>query len=156
MDKQEALSRAAAQCSTGEHSEKEIYDKCIKWGCTKDEAISIVTRLVKERFIDSQRFARAFVHDKVLYDHWGRQKIRQGLFIKGINEDIVQEALCMIDNELADEYIGNLQSAILAKHRQLGPEPNEEDYRACQSYRQKIMRHLASRGYTSSEIFDNL
>lgn len=42
----------------------------------------IIDRLVVEKFIDEERYCRAFVNDKFRFAKWGKMKITQALYMK--------------------------------------------------------------------------
>ena len=60
---QEAYLQLAALCAQAEHCQQEMRDKMKRWGIAAAIQERIVARLVKERYIDDERFARAFVKD---------------------------------------------------------------------------------------------
>lgn len=144
-----ALSQAAALCSASEHSPQDIATRLQSWGLSEEDIASIMLVLINEHYLDERRFARAFVHDRLIYSKWGRVKLAQALRLKGISEASAAEALRLIDDEWSDEYRANLISAAEAKQRSLKP---PRDWTAEQRNRAALFRHLASRGYTSEEI----
>ena len=60
----DALSRVAAYCSTAEHCRAEVTEKLQRWGIPYDAIDRIINRLEQEKYIDEERFCRAFIHDK--------------------------------------------------------------------------------------------
>ena len=60
----EALNRVAAYCSTAEHCRAEIAEKLQRWGIAYDAIDRIINRLEQEKYIDEERFCRAFINDK--------------------------------------------------------------------------------------------
>lgn len=100
-------------------------------------AESLTERLTDEGFLSAERYARAFVHDKFLFNHWGRQKIRAALRTKGITGPFVEDALNAID---PSEYSQVLRDLITARNRQL---KSESPF----SRRQKLLRFAAGRGF---------
>ena len=72
---QEAYLQLAAMCAQAEHCEQEMRDKMKRWGIEPDAQDRVVARLVKERYVDNERYARAFVKDKIRYNKWGRRKV---------------------------------------------------------------------------------
>ena len=52
----------------------------------------VLDALEDEKYIDSARYARAFVHDKLAYDRWGRLKMQQALRLKRIPQCDITEA----------------------------------------------------------------
>ena len=77
----EALNRVAAYCSTAEHCRAEIAEKLQRWGIAYDAIDRIINRLEQEKYIDEERFCRAFINDKYRFAKWGKMKIGQALLI---------------------------------------------------------------------------
>ena len=84
LNEAEMLHRAAAYCSTAERCIQDIEKKIKAAGLSQEENDRILSRLLKERFIDESRFARYFVNDKLRFNKWGRIKINHELQKKGI------------------------------------------------------------------------
>lgn len=57
-------------------------------GC--ERALKVLT---EEGTIDDARFARLFVQDKRELAEWGRERIRQGLLARGVDREVVEDAL---------------------------------------------------------------
>ena len=74
--------KLAALCARGEHCQHDMLEKMRQWGVDEQEQASVMQRLVKERYVDDERYTRAFVHDKMTYNQWGRRKIEQALWLK--------------------------------------------------------------------------
>lgn len=119
-------------CARGEHSAAEIAEKARRKGASAAEAEKLVERLTDEGYVSDERFCRAFVHDKLQFDGWGRLKIRAALMQHRIPTDIVSQTM----DELIDEedYMQLLRTTIERKAR------TTDDT-------QKIARHAASRGF---------
>ncbi len=103
---EEALNRVASYCSTAEHCRAEINEKLQRWGIAYDTIARILDRLESEKFIDDERFCRAFVNDKFRFAKWGKMKIAQGLYMKKIPSDVAWRYLNEIDEE---EYLSILR-----------------------------------------------
>ena len=82
----------AALCAQAEHCQYEMLEKMRKWEIPEEGQARVMERLVKERYVDDERFARAFVKDKIRYNKWGRRKVDQALWQKRIHEDIRKSA----------------------------------------------------------------
>ncbi len=144
---EELYRRAAARCARQEQCRGDLVRKFCEKGLAHAEAEALADRLEDEGFIDDARYARAFVHDKSLYDHWGRIKIRQALRQKGVGAAETESALATIDEE---EYRRSLQKAVQQKARTLPL--GDDDY----TRRQKLARFAASRGFEPALIFSLL
>ncbi|MGM9845388.1 MAG: regulatory protein RecX [Muribaculaceae bacterium] len=134
---QQAIIRAEEMCARAEHCSGEIRLKLRQWGIATAEADAIVARLTATRFIDDRRFARVFARDKVLFNRWGRLKIRAALIAKRVAADIIDEALADID---AQAYSEALRATIDAKRR-LTPDADTREGRL------RLLRHAAARGF---------
>ena len=137
MTEQEAYLQLAALCAQAEHCQQEMRDKMRRWELDETVQNRIISRLVKERYIDDERYARAFVKDKIRYNKWGRRKVQQGLWQKHIDADIQQRVLDEIDDK---EYLDVLRPLLKQKRKSIKA---ANDY----ELNQKLMRFALGRGF---------
>lgn len=142
MTEQEAYLQLAALCAQAEHCRQEMLDKMKRWGLDEGVKDRIISRLVKERFVDDERYARAFVKDKVRYNKWGRRKIQQALWMKRIDEHIQQQVLDEIEER---EYLEVLRPLLKQKCKSVKA---QNDY----ELNQKLIRFALGRGFTFDVI----
>lgn len=142
MTEQEAYLRLAALCAQAEHCEYEMQEKMHRWEIADDAQARVMQRLITERYVDDERFARAFANDKVKYNKWGRRKVEQAMWLKHIAEDIRQRVLDSIDDE---EYIAILRPLLQQKRRSVKA---NNDY----ELRQKLIKFAIGRGFTMDII----
>ena len=135
--RKKALLRLTTLCVQGEHCEKDILAKMEKWGLGKEMQASIIEYLVKERFVDNERYCRAFVSDKMRYNHWGQRKIEQALWLKGIEKSVSSQVFAEIDTE---EWVEILSSELSKKRKTV---KGRNDY----EIKQKLVRFAAGRGF---------
>ena len=135
--RKKALLRLTTLCVQGEHCEKDILAKMEKWGLGKEMQASIMEYLVKERFVDNERYCRAFVSDKMRYNHWGQRKIEQALWLKGIEKSVSSQVFAEIDTE---EWVEILSSELSKKRKTV---KGRNDY----EIKQKLVRFAAGRGF---------
>lgn len=135
---QEAYQQLAALCAQAEHCEWEMREKMDRWEIDEMAQNRILQHLIKERYVDDERYARAFVKDKVHYNKWGRRKVEQALWQKHISEDIRQQVLDEVDNE---EYLEVLRPLLKQKRKTIKA---QNDY----ELNQKLMRFALGRGFT--------
>ncbi len=138
ITEQEAYLRLSAFCAQAEHCRYEMLDKMRRWGLDEAAAERVATRLVSERYVDDERYARAFVRDKVHYQKWGRRKIEQGLWQKHIADDTRQRVLDEVDDE---EYLNVLRPLLKQKRKGIKASSDYE-------LNQKLLRFALSRGFT--------
>ena len=144
MPKEVALGKATALCSGSEHCTSQILEKLSLWGVSDQDASNIMDYLVREKYIDNKRFARAYCHDKFCYNHWGRIKIRQMLRHLRLGDEEIEEGMQTIDEE---DYLEALNDVLRAKDRTL----REKDIYLRKG---KLVRHLLSRGFETDLALD--
>lgn len=135
---QDAYLTLAALCAQSEHCQYEMVEKMRKWELSEEAQARVMAKLVAERYVDDERYARAFVKDKVRYNKWGRRKVEQALWQKRIDEDIRQRILDEIDDE---EYLNVLRPLLKQKRRSTKATSDYELNR-------KLMRFALSRGFS--------
>ena len=111
-----ALQRLSALCASAEHCEYEMTEKMRKWEVEESDCERIMEYLRKAKFVDDERYARAFVKDKIKYNKWGRRKVEQGLWAKHIAEDIRQRVLDEVDES---QYKSVLTDLLKSKRRSI-------------------------------------
>lgn len=110
-------------------------------------AAEVVALLQKEGYVDDARYAEAYVRDKSSLAGWGQTKIRYMLRAKGINLDLIDSAMVLIDRGRADV---KLRKLIENKYNSL------KDDSQC---RMKLLRYVLGRGYAYEEakwVIDNI
>lgn len=142
MTETEALNRVAAYCSTAEHCRAEIAEKLQRWGIAFDAIERILNRLEQEKYLDEERYCRAFINDKYRFAKWGKVKIGQAFQLKKISPFVYRPFLEEIDEE---EYLFNLQKMLAAKRKSVHAE-NEYELNG------KLIRFALSRGFEMKDI----
>ncbi|MBR4921338.1 MAG: RecX family transcriptional regulator [Prevotella sp.] len=138
----EAYLTLAALCAQAEHCQYEMVEKMRRWELSEEAQARVMQRLVAERYVDDERFARAFVKDKIRYNKWGRRKVEQAMWAKHINEDIRQRVLNEVDDE---EYINVLRPLLQQKRKSIKANSDYE-------LNGKLIRFAMSRGFTMDII----
>ena len=142
ITEQEALQKLAALCARAEHSSGEMLEKMRRWQLSEDARERVLDRLIDEKFVDDERFARLFVREKIRFDRWGRRKIEQALYQKGVASDISRRVLDEVDDEA---YIAELKKLIATKRRSVKAESDYE-------LRQKLTKYALGRGFDYNVI----
>lgn len=141
---EQARTRIQNLCSRSELCSSEVLSRLSKWGLQGPEARRLLDELIADRYVDDARFAREFVHDKLVYNRWGRIKISAALRLKKIPRDLLSAALAEISDS---EYHRTLLDVMKAKARVTpGMETRES--------RLKVVRHALSRGFEMSLILE--
>jgi len=137
----EMLVRMAGLCAGAEQCAADIRRKVLDKGFSASQADNMISYLSDHGYLSDDRYAKAFASDKVRFAGWGRVKIRMALKVKGFGDAVISGALQHINPY---DYAGALDKALAAKARSLSLDDVKD--------RQKLYRHLASRGFESSVI----
>ncbi len=138
-----AYLRLATLCARSEQAEGDLRKKLHDWGIAESDSNNIIARLKQERYLDNERYARAYCRDKLRFNGWGRIKIAFMLRSKGIEQEYIDAALAEIDEE---QYAAILDNALEAKAKTLtGREPKQ--------FTASLLRFASSRGFEPSVIF---
>lgn len=138
-----AFQKAALLCSKSEKCSADLQEKLKLWGLTENSAEPVLKKLIDEKYIDDERFARAYVKDKFRFNHWGKQKIAYMLRAKSIADELIKLAFEEIEGS---GYSENLKKLLEDKSRSVKAQ-NAFDKR------NKLMRFALSRGFESGEIY---
>lgn len=144
MEHDKALSRVAALCSRSEQCESDIRDRLTRWEVDAHEADAIIKRLRQEHYIDDERYARAFVHDKFLYNGWGPVKLTAMLRQKQLPHEAITQAL---EQFSTDDYHNTLQRLLAGKLRDVAS-------REPRLARAALLRFAAGRGFPAQMCYD--
>jgi len=139
---EQALHRLAAYCSRAERCIWDVGRKMDVWEIPSDQQKRIILHLQKEKFIDEERYCKAFVNDKAKYNRWGIHKIRFELRKRHIPDTLTQETLKGLN---PDETRERLRLLIEQKKKSVRGKNEWE-------IRQKLLRFAASRGYSQEDF----
>lgn len=142
-EQKSAYTKSAAICSRSETCTHDIQAKLKDWGLNEDDSIVVIAQLKEEKFIDDERFARAYIKDKFRLNHWGKQKIEYMLRAKKINQEILELAF----EEIEDEGYANELLKLLSDKAKTIKAKDQYDKR------NKLMRFAMGRGFESGKIY---
>lgn len=136
-----AYNYAVNLLSRRDHSERELMTKLTQKGYT-DGAEEAIAKLRDSGYVSDERFARLYVRELQTFKKYGKRRIEQELFRKGIDREIISEVL-----EETDFDESELVSLIERKYgRYLGDEKGIA----------KTVNGLLRMGYSYGEIRDAL
>ncbi len=104
----QALTKAMAMCSQSERCRFDIIAKFRQWEIPEVEIAEALDYLIKERFLDEERYVRFYVNDKLRFNKWGKVKLSFMLRQKQIPESMVREALNDINNDFYEKTLTDL------------------------------------------------
>ncbi len=142
FNEQRVFQKLSTLCAKAEHCQNDMLEKMRQWDMDEEAQARVMERLISEHFVDDERFTRAFVHDKLTYNQWGRRKIEQALWLKHVDKNTVKEVLEEVDDE---EYINVLKPLLKQKRKGITGRNGYE----CNM---KLMKWAMSRGFTMDVI----
>ena len=66
---QDAYLTLAALCAQAEHCQYEMLEKMRRWELSEEAQARVMAKLIKERYVDDERYAHAFVKDVMQTNH---------------------------------------------------------------------------------------
>jgi regulatory protein len=128
-------------------SEKEIKERLLKKSFSKDTIGDVVLFLKDKNYINDKEFAKSWVRNRIACKPVGKFLLRYQLRQKGIDEQILEDAV----NDAAgdfDEEEQALQLASIKKEKFSNIET--------QKAKKRIADFLKRRGFSTSTIFDTI
>lgn len=117
-------------------SEKKLREKLSDYS---DEIVDeVINKLKDYGFINDKDLARRIANDNSNISRFGKNKIRQNLYRKGISKDDIDEAVEEIDS---NEQYENALYLARKRYKNLKGEDNRKVY-------QKLTQHLAYKGFS--------
>lgn len=110
----EALSYSAGLCAKCEQCTTDLRKKMAARNLSAGDIDRVICELERMNFVNDDRFARAYAHDKLTFSGWGKKKIIQGLWAKRLPKSSIDQAMDEIDDE---EYTDIATRVILSKIR---------------------------------------
>lgn len=142
-DPAKELEKLERLCVQSELCAFDVMMRLRKRGIVGETATKILASLVKNRFVDDERFANAFAYTKA-QAAWGPMKIKLALAQKQIKDTVVRNAIAQVEQRFFDD---GLLRAVRTKAMSLGIEgaPDFEDT-------QKIVRFAVGRGFEPAKV----
>ncbi|MGE5552651.1 MAG: regulatory protein RecX [Betaproteobacteria bacterium] len=123
-------------------SVQEVTHRLEHRGFGRQAVAEAVAELQGEGVLDDAAYARAYVHDRLLFHPIGRRGLQVELQRRGVPPAVVQEALLQVSVEREEELIRSL----LARRR-----PSKEEAASCAESR-RLRRWLVQRGFSAEAI----
>ena len=125
-------------------TEKEVRDKLREKEYTDSQIEKSIEFLKEYNFVNDDNYAKAYINDKL--SSRGRQKIKYDLIKKGIDIQIIDEKLSLIDSD--DER--NTAVALAEKKYRTIKKSESDEYKLSG----KLYRFLISKGYNYDIVKD--
>ena len=142
----DVLDKMAKYCAYQERCVKDVRDKLKTYDIPQEERDKILEYLLDNRFVNDERFAKSFVKGKVNQSGWGLNKIRFHLMRKGIDKELIDEALGQTDEEV---YRQRLSDILMTKAKNVKAESDYERKR-------KLAAYAMQKGFESHLVWEVL
>jgi regulatory protein len=106
----EAFARYSALCARREYCQHDLADKMRRNGMQEQQIAEVLSALEHEDYVNDKRYCEAFVHDKMVFSHWGRVRIRMELRKRHLPSEIISSAMDTIDEDIYREQLLELLS----------------------------------------------
>ncbi|MGB0403177.1 MAG: regulatory protein RecX [Salibacteraceae bacterium] len=123
-------------CARQERCHKEVQEKLKVLGVDYKHTDHLIAYLIEHNFLNESRFAKLYARSKFNQMSWGWNKIRKGLYEKGILEYCVKEAYQEINKE---DYENRLAELMEKKRNSLSGHHLE--------VKKKLFAYLVQKGY---------
>ena len=143
---EQTLSTLMERCARAETCISDARRLMLRRGMTAQEQEAVIERLVGERFIDEERYAQAYVRDKLNFSRWGAQKIAAALRAKHIPAEVVRRAMEQLEEVSMPD---RLEADLRRKNRSIKePDPYKR--------KEKLLRFGISRGYDFETVRETI
>jgi regulatory protein len=124
-------------CVYQDRCHKEVEQKFKDFILVQEAKDEIMLYLLKENYLNEERFTRSYIRGKFYQKSWGRTKIISNLKFKGISAKLIQNAMDEIDEQ---DYEATIKKLYL-QHYSIQKE--SKDYLK----KQKSLKYLMTKGY---------
>jgi len=131
-------------CLYRERCTSELMQKMYELEVKDSDRPGYIQQLIDEKYLDEERFVKAYVNDKIYLKKWGRRKIQAELSMKKIPSALVKKYLEEANDEI---YIDNLTQLAEKKWNTLAKKTDREKQAS-------LFRYMASKGYETDLVMD--
>ncbi|MDN6279886.1 MAG: RecX family transcriptional regulator [Psychroflexus sp.] len=142
----EALAKMMQYCVYQDRCHQEVEKKLDQLAMFETAKAHIMAALIKDDFLNEERFSKSFARGKFRIKKWGRIRIVRELKQRHISQFNIKTALKEIDDAA---YIDTIEKLAEKKFDQLNMDCSRRS-------RQKIYQYLAYRGYEYTLIYDTI
>lgn len=102
----------------------------------------VIDKLIDYKYLDDDRFTKAFIKDKLNFTNWGDYKIKNELKRLGVNEEIIYNNMTGIDDNIYYERINKIIDKDISTNKKYGGI----------KLKNKIYNHLLTLGYSKEKV----
>ena len=143
---QEIQQKIAQYCVYQDRCHKEVEEKIKSFDLIPEAREMILLNLMKDNFLNEERFAKSFARGKFRIKHWGKNRIVNELKMRDISPYNIKTALKEIDDK---EYINTIYK-ITENRNNVISESNH--YKR----KKKLIDFLLRKGFETDLIFKTI
>ena len=138
----EIKQKMANYCVYQDRCHKEVEQKMWDFLLIPEAKDEILLFLMKENYLNEERFTRSYIRGKFYMKSWGRNKIRNHLKFKGVPEKLINSCFDEIDNHDYHKTLSKLYNDYISKIKGL------------QLYQKnsKTIKYLLTKGFEYEQI----
>ncbi len=142
----EATKKLESYCAYQDRCHKEVVAKLREMRMIPEAIDQIVVHLIKDNFLNEERFAKSFARGKFSIKKWGRNRIANELKQRDISKFNIKTALEEIDHSEYQKTFNELAEKRLTQIK-------EKDI---QKRRKKLADYLFYRGWESNMVYEKI
>lgn len=139
---EEVKQKLVNYCVYQDRCHKEVEEKMRDFVLIEEAKEEILLYLLRENYLNEERFTRSFIRGKFYQKSWGKTKLRLELLSRGIPEKLILKSMDEIDESDYENTI--LRTYEKYYEKQNGK--NEFERKA------KTIRYLLSRGFEYEDV----
>ncbi|MCL1665360.1 RecX family transcriptional regulator [Elizabethkingia ursingii] len=143
---QEIKQKLVNYCVYQDRCHKEVEEKMRDFLLIPEAKDEILLYLMNENYLNEERFTRSYIRGKFYIKHWGKQKIKSQLKIKGISEKLISICMSEIYDDDYEKQIKLFAEKLLPTYKGLN------DFQK----KNKLIRFLVTKGYEYELIIENI
>lgn len=129
-------------CVYQDRCHAEVEQKMKEFLLIEEAKEEIMLYLLKENYLNEERFTRSYIRGKFYIKHWGRNKIKMNLKQKQISEKLISSCFNEIDERDYEATLRKIYEDYSSKQKGL------KEYQR----KAKTVKYLLSRGFEYDEI----
>lgn len=133
-------------CVYQDRCHQEVERKMWDYLLVPEAKEEILLYLMRENYLNEERFTRSYIRGKFYMKSWGRNKIRNHLKFKGVPEKLINSCFDEIDDE---DYYRTLSKLFEQYHSKL---KGQTEYQK----KSKTIQYLLGKGFEYEEVLEVL
>lgn len=138
-------SKVASFCARAERAPQEVREWLAKREVSLHEIEEILEELIRERYVDEERYIAAYASDKLRFSERGPLRIKQELMAKALPEGAVES---IVDRVMEENNYREVLASLLQKKLLSLEDPDPETVQT------KVLRWAYGKGFAWDDIME--